>query len=76
MVIEEFECGLGNLENLSAEPPDDALGRQEIVSLDAVLVGGKSDSDHDVPRLKCTKTRKTSQGNASGAELRQARSGR
>jgi hypothetical protein len=61
MVIEEFEGGLGYLENLAAEPPDDALGRQQVVALDAVSVSHEADSNHGVPRLKCMRTRKTRQ---------------
>jgi hypothetical protein len=61
MVIEEFQGSLENLKNLSAQPPDDALGRQEIVATHAVLVGRKSNSNHGVPRLKCTKAWNMSQ---------------
>jgi hypothetical protein len=64
MVIEEFKGDLGNFKNLTAESPDDALGRQQIIALHAVLVRQKSDSDHDAPQIKSTMTRKTSQGDA------------
>ena len=68
MVIEEFQGSLGNLKNLTAEAADDALGRQQIVAPHAVVVGWKSDSDHSLPPLKCTRARKSSQGGDSEDE--------
>src|SRR5262245_60781358 len=56
MRIEEFERGLGDFEDLTAEPPDDALGRQEVIAGDAVLIGRESNADHGKPPLQCTKT--------------------
>jgi hypothetical protein len=67
MVIEEFEGSLGNLKDLTAETADDALGRQQVVALHAVSVGRESDSDHGIPRLKCTRSWKTSQVDVSQA---------
>jgi hypothetical protein len=64
MRIEEFERCLRDFENLTAEPSDDALGRQEIVALYAVLIGRKSNADHGIPPLKSTKTPKTGQAPA------------
>jgi hypothetical protein len=47
MVIEEFQRGLGNLENLTAKAPDDAPGREQIVALYAVFIARKANADHD-----------------------------
>jgi hypothetical protein len=68
MFIEEFAGGLGNLKNSTAEAADDAFGRQQIIAAHAVLVSRKSDSDHGVPRLKCTRLRIKSQADASGVQ--------
>jgi hypothetical protein len=39
LIIEQFESGLGDLKNLTAEPPDNTLGRQQIVALNTLSVG-------------------------------------
>jgi hypothetical protein len=49
LFIQEFQVAFRNLENLSAQPPDDALRRQQVIALDAILLGRELDSDHGLP---------------------------
>ena len=39
MILEEFQSSLGDLENLNAEPPDNTLGSQQIIALNALSIG-------------------------------------
>src|SRR5262245_45116327 len=43
MLIEDFPPTFGDFEDLATQPPDDARRRQQVVALDAVLVGRKLD---------------------------------
>lgn len=54
MLIQEFQVALTDLEDPPAEDPHDGLRRQEVVALDAILIGGESDSDHSAPRRLST----------------------
>jgi len=37
MIIEEFQSGLRDLEDITTKPTDDVLGRQQIIALNARL---------------------------------------
>jgi hypothetical protein len=49
MFIQEFSIVLGDFEDSSAQPADDALGREQVIAFNAILIGVKLDSDHGIP---------------------------
>jgi hypothetical protein len=49
MFMQEFQIPLGHFKDLAAQAPDDTAGGQQVIALDAILIGGELDSDHDTP---------------------------
>src|SRR5258708_1317181 len=50
--IQEFQVALRNLEDLPAQPADDAAGREQIIPLATVPIGAKLTADHVEPPPK------------------------
>jgi len=49
MFIQEFQVALRDLEDLPAQSADDAAGRQQIIPLATVAIGGKLNANHGEP---------------------------
>jgi hypothetical protein len=46
MFIQDFAVPLANFENMAGKAASHGVGRQQIIALDAVLVGGELNTDH------------------------------
>src|SRR5260370_13142388 len=71
MFIQQFQVALARLKNLPAQPTDDTAGGEQVIALDAILIGGELDSDHNTPPLQCTNSPRMSQA-ARRRSLRQS----
>jgi hypothetical protein len=49
MFIQQFQVALRNLEYLPSQTADDAAGRQQVIPVNAVAVGGKLNANHGKP---------------------------
>jgi antitoxin (DNA-binding transcriptional repressor) of toxin-antitoxin stability system len=49
MIIEKFQVALRDQEHLPSQPTNDAIRREEIIALHAILIAGEANSDHCCP---------------------------
>jgi hypothetical protein len=49
MFIQEFYVLLGNFEDLATQAADHAMGGEEIITPDAILISVEANSNHRVP---------------------------
>src|SRR5438552_5536177 len=52
MFVQGFQILLRDFKDVTTQPPHHPVGREQVVTLDAILVRGKVDPDHKVPPPK------------------------